>query len=50
MAYYDLFVLCVLLLVPLSELVGLKQDALATGTRRLELVSKPAETGPVSFP
>jgi probable O-glycosylation ligase (exosortase A-associated) len=41
MAYYDLFVLCVSLLAPLSELVGQQQDALVTGTWRRELVSEP---------
>jgi putative inorganic carbon (hco3(-)) transporter len=39
MAYYDLFVLCVFLLVPLGELVGQPQNALVRNTWNRELVS-----------
>ena len=41
MAYYDLFVLCAALLVPLRELVAQQQNALVTDKWRRELVLQP---------
>jgi probable O-glycosylation ligase (exosortase A-associated) len=44
MAYYDLFIICACLLVPLSELVGLRRNAPVTSTR--ERASESTEIEP----